>query len=80
MSIELTTDCKDCMHNAVCKYEGNALSAMEKLKNAFDGGCKWEDSMKNKHVDITFSCPDFISKPMIVNTRLYTTETHGVEE
>lgn len=68
MSIKLTTDCKDCVHNAVCKYKDNALNAMERLKNkTFDVPYTWEDSMNDLHVDITFSCQSFSKNVAVRN-------------
>lgn len=64
--IKLSTDCKECIHEKVCKNKNNAKYAMEKLKGTTYGkgpndDYDWDYMMKAKHVDISFSCPDFNS-------------------
>ena len=61
-AITLFTDCNLCVHKGVCKYEGNAKAAKEKLQNMNYGTSSsddysWEDIMQNQLVDISFSCP-----------------------
>lgn len=67
MSIKLATDCKDCVHEKVCKYKNNAVDAMNRFKSSIDGGSRWDDSMKNKHVDVVFSCPSFDRMSIHIN-------------
>lgn len=64
--IKLTTDCKECMHNKVCMYKDNVLNAMNIFKSGFYDGYRCDDLMKNKNVDVTFSCPDFRKRDPIV--------------
>lgn len=64
--IKLKTDCKDCIHEKVCKNKNNAKYDMEKLKNTMYGkgpndDYYWYIMMEARHVDIEFSCPDFTS-------------------
>lgn len=64
--IKLKTDCKDCMHEKVCKNKNNAKYDMEKLKKSQYGrgpndDYDWGFMMDARHVDIEFSCPDFTS-------------------
>lgn len=64
--IKLATDCKNCIHEKVCKNKNNALHAAEKLKKTTYGegpndDYDWDYIMEAEHVDITFSCPDFTS-------------------
>lgn len=63
--IKLATDCGKCIHQQVCSYRGNAGHALEKLKKMQYGkgpndDYDWDTMMKARHVDITFSCPDFV--------------------
>lgn len=66
--IKLKMDCNDCIHNNVCQYKHNARFAMNKFKKStFASGisnetCTWEEKMNIDHVDIEFSCPDFVRK------------------
>lgn len=60
--IELKTDCKDCIHNKICKYKDNAKQYMEELKNMTYNtkhNFNWDTMAAYDHVDITFSCPHF---------------------
>ena len=62
--IKLKTDCKDCIHEKVCKNKDNAKHAMEKLNNTRYGNgpnddYDWDIMMDTQHVNIEFSCPDF---------------------
>lgn len=62
--ITLRTDCKDCIHEKVCRNKDNAKSAMERLKNMQYGkgpndDYDWDTMMKHKNVDVMFSCPDY---------------------
>ena len=71
--IKLITDCKKCMHAAVCKNKDNAAHAMEKLKNMTYGDgpnddYDWNTMMEHYHVDISFSCPDF--RPEVPTPRI----------
>lgn len=63
--ITLKTDCGKCMHNNVCKNLGKAKADMMKLRDMTysDGSTNeydWESMSKSRHVDIEFSCPDFL--------------------
>lgn len=66
--IKLVTDCSDCVHANVCHYKDNAKFAMDKLeKEIFTSKTSvnvstWEVEMERYHVDIEFSCPDFLKK------------------
>ena len=62
--LKLLTDCDDCMFNRVCKYHNRPKQAMEKLKNTTYGDGPnddhgWVVMMKQEHVDVSFSCPDY---------------------
>lgn len=62
--LKLLTDCDDCMFNRVCKYHNRPKQAMEKLKNTTYGegpndDYGWDVMMKQEHVDVSFSCPDY---------------------
>lgn len=63
--IKLITDCDKCIHNKMCKYRRNAELAMKKLKSMTYGtgpndDYDWGTMMEFEHVDITFSCPDYV--------------------
>ena len=63
--IKLATDCDKCIHKPVCKHEQNPKSDMARLKSMQYGkgpndDYDWDTMMKARHVDITFSCPDFV--------------------
>lgn len=65
--ITLTTDCDKCVHKGVCKYEGNAKSDMNKLKNTMYGkgpndDYDWDIISNSRNVDIKFSCKDYREK------------------
>lgn len=71
----LLTDCNKCIHKNICIYKDNAKSAMKRLKEMQYGegpndDYDWDTIMQNKHVSISFSCPDFSSKAF----------TRGIEE
>ena len=62
--IKLKADCDNCIHKKVCSFVYNAKNDVEKLKHAQYGenpniGYSWDDMVKYRNVDITFSCPDF---------------------
>ena len=66
--IKLKTDCAKCLHEKVCKHKNNAVNAMIKLKNMTYGNgpnddYDWGIMMESKHVDIEFSCPDYMENP-----------------
>ena len=69
--IKLKTDCTDCIHSITCRYAHNARFAMDKLKkevftsDVSNDFCTWDDKMAHDHVDIEFSCPDFVRKHQI---------------
>lgn len=68
--IKLKTDCKDCIHEKVCKNKNNAKHAMQRLNSSIYGkgpndDYDWEYMMNALHVDIEFSCPDFSSNPAV---------------
>ena len=51
----------------MCKHKDNAKHAMEKLKNTQYGkgpndDYDWDIMMKNQHVNINFSCPDWMKR------------------
>lgn len=65
--ITLKTKCEDCIHHVVCRNLGFARADMEKLKDTTYGNennCDydWNAMSQSRHVDITFSCPDFHPK------------------
>lgn len=65
--IRLATDCKECVHEKMCKYRNNAVHAMNKLSSMTYGtgpndDYDWNTMMECEHVTITFSCPDFNRK------------------
>lgn len=62
--IRLEIDCNDCMHNDICKFKNNAKTDMERWKRTLyskdpNSDYDWETMSNYRHVDITFSCPDF---------------------
>ena len=62
--IKLEADCDNCMHRKVCSFAYNAKNDMEKLKSTQYGrnnntDYSWDDMIRYRNVDITFSCPDF---------------------
>ena len=62
--IKLEADCDNCMHKKVCSFAYNAKNDMEKLKYTQYGknnntDYSWDDIIRYRNVDITFSCPDF---------------------
>lgn len=64
MSIKLATNCDRRIYNRVCKHKGNAANDMNKLRNMTYGegpndDYSWVTMSEHRHVDITFSCPDF---------------------
>lgn len=67
MGIRLATKCEECFHEKVCKNRNNAKYDMDKLSK-MTYGCGpnddyyWPIMMEHRHVDITFSCPDFNRK------------------
>ena len=66
--IKLKTDCAKCVHEKVCRNKNNAVNAMIKLKNMTYGNgpnddYDWGIMMESKHVDIEFSCPDYMENP-----------------
>lgn len=68
--IKLKTDCKDCIHEKVCKNKNNAKYDMQRLNSSIYGkgpndDYNWEYMMNARHVDIEFSCPDFSSNPAV---------------
>ena len=63
--IELITDCKDCVHNKVCRNRDNAKIATNKLKNMTYGDgpnddYDWDIMMDHMKVHIRFYCDDFM--------------------
>ena len=72
--IKLSTDCKDCIMSKTCKYKNNAAHAMKKLKGMRYGDgpnddYDWGIMMEHYNVDITFSCPHFISEAKVRGVR-----------
>lgn len=62
--IKLKTDCDTCIHKDICRYINNAKDDMIKLKNMNYGegpnnDYSWDTISKSRHVNITFSCPDY---------------------
>ena len=62
--IKLEVDCDNCIHRKVCSFAYNAKNDMTKLKSTEYGknnntDYSWDDMVKYRNIDITFSCPDF---------------------
>ena len=62
--IKCIAECNKCIHNKMCKYKGNAECDAKKLKNTLYSNnpnmdYDWDMLCESRHVDITFSCPDF---------------------
>lgn len=62
--ITITTNCNDCTHKGLCRFEGNAETDMNKLKNMNYGNgpnddYDWNTVSKSRNVNISFSCPDY---------------------
>lgn len=68
--IKLKNKCDKCIHVKVCRNKDNAQIAMEKLKDLTYGNgpnddYDWDTVMKSRHVDIEFSCPDYMEHPRL---------------
>ena len=68
--MELKTNCKDCLHNKMCRFKGNAESDFEKLAGTTYGDgvnddYSWEIMLSSRHVNVTFSCADFLKKDIL---------------
>ena len=64
MSITLKTNCKECIHNKLCRHVNNAENLMNELKEKTYGegpndDYDWDTMSEHFHVNIEFSCPDF---------------------
>lgn len=62
--LKLRTDCDKCIHSKVCRNKNNPKNAMKKLANTTYGNGPnddygWDVMMKQEHVDVSFSCPDY---------------------
>lgn len=62
-AITLKTVCDLCVHNEVCRYQGNAKTVMDVLKNMKYGDGhgpnsdqSWEYVMQCQNINISFSC------------------------
>lgn len=68
--IKLKNKCDECIHVKVCRNKDNAQIAMEKLKNTQYGDgpnddYDWDTMMESRHVNIEFSCSDFMKDPQL---------------
>lgn len=62
--IKCLTNCIECVHRTVCKYEGNANHVTNKLKGLTYGkgtndDYDWNTMTNSLKVNIDISCPDF---------------------
>ena len=64
MSVNLKTNCKDCVHEKVCKNHGRAESFNERMCDLTYGSgtnddYNWKTMSDHYHVQIDISCIDF---------------------
>lgn len=64
MSVNLKTDCKDCIHEKVCKNHNQTKYFADRLQriNYGDGpndDYSWDTMSDHYHVNIDISCKDF---------------------
>lgn len=63
--ISLKTNCEECTHKNVCRNKNNAKNDMDRLASMTYGtgsndDYSWAIMMESRHVDIIFSCHDFM--------------------
>lgn len=63
--ISLKTNCEECIHKNVCRNKNNAKNDMDRLASMTYGtgsndDYSWAIMMESRHVDIIFSCHDFM--------------------
>lgn len=75
--MKVSTDCSNCVHNVVCKSSCNPMVVKERLAKTIvennitmsNTGMTWEEYLKKMGVDVTFSCPNFMSGSQFTVTR-----------